>query len=302
MKGYLIRSMTRKKARSLASDVSLDSHDPEITEDVDHDDFMDGVFAYDDSDGDGDDLVTKSPDRHSGHQDDSELEISFADDSAGEDFCQDLLDPVKSYLREMGAVPLLSTAAETEIAIKIERGEKQIQSTLLSLPICMPCLSAIALGLRDGGLQIHTVIKNLDESDHAAIQQAKEDFLWKVGEAERHHNERSALHDDFLGLALEDEAAIKLMVRIERSSHAIAALFDDLRLQQKYIDEMSAEAKGIADQMAMAQKAIVAGTSKHAANFLKELEETSAMDRESLEQAMIAIQQGISSHERRRID
>ena len=41
------------------------------------------------------------------------------------------LDPVKSYLREMGAVSLLSSEKEIEIAKKIEWGEKQIQGVVL---------------------------------------------------------------------------------------------------------------------------------------------------------------------------
>lgn len=281
------RTMTKKKARRPVSEDSLDSRDPVLMDDdVVRDDFLD-VFADEDNDPDVDEGV-----EFSSRGQDGDLELSYVDDAASDDFAHDLLDPVKTYLREMGAVPLLSAAAETEIAIKIERGEKQIQSTLLSLPTAIPGLAAIAAGLRDGSLQIHAVIKSVDENDHAALRQAKDDFLWRVGEAERHHNERLALHNDFTELTLHDEAAVKLMVRMERSSHAIAALFDDLRFQQKYLDEMSAGIKGLAGQMAMAQKAITSGSSKHAANFLKDLEETSGMDHETVEQVMATIKQG----------
>lgn len=282
--------MSKKRTKQSASHEFIDGLDPMAAEDAGHDEFLD---TLDDGDGDiacDDDLEFTS--RYHGHQEDGGLEISFGDDSSAEDFAQDLLDPVKSYLREMGAVPMLSAAAETEIAIKIERGEKQIQSTLLSLPTAMSCLSAIAAGLRDGSLAIHAVLKNVDENDHAAQRQSKDDFLWKISEAERHHKERLALHDDFKGLELHDEAAVKVLVRMERCSHAVAALFDDLRFQQKYLDEMGSGLKGISEQMAMAQKAITAGTSKHAANFLKDLEETSGMDHDTVEQSMAAIKQG----------
>lgn len=283
--------MKNKKAKKTASHQYVDRNDSSVADDGGQDDFLD---MLDDEDGDleVDDVVGISSRRHGMEHDDNGLEISFADDSAHEDFAQDLLDPVKTYLREMGAVPLLSTAAETEIAIKIERGEKQIQSTLLSLPTAMPFLASIAAGLRDGSLQIHAVIKSVDENDHTALRQAKDSFLWKVSEAERHHKERGAFHADFMESELRDEAAVKLMVRMERSSHAIAALFDDLRFQQKYLDEMSSAMKALADQMAMAQKAITDGTSKHAANFLKELEDTSGMDHDTVEHSITAIKQG----------
>ncbi|MDD5759164.1 MAG: RNA polymerase sigma factor RpoD [Desulfobulbaceae bacterium] len=284
--------MKNKKSPKTSSQELIDGIDPNETDDVvEQDDFLD-MLADEDSDIDSDEVVAFAARRQGKDYDDEGLEISFADDSGQEDFAQDLLDPVKTYLREMGAVPLLSTAAETEIAIKIERGEKQIQSTLLSLPMAMPFLASLAAGLREGSIQIQAVVKNVDENDLAALRQVKENFIWRVAEAERHHNERTAFHKDFMELPLHDEAAVKLMVRMERSSHAIAALFDELRFQQKYLDEMSAAMKGLSEQMTMAQKAIADGTSKHAANFLKDLEETSGMDQETVEQSMAAIKQG----------
>ncbi len=269
----------------------MGNKDPAVSEAVDQDEFLD-MFVDEDCSSEGDELGDLASRCQGRDQDDGSLEISFADDSINEGFSQDLLDPVKTYLREMGAVPMLSATAETEIAIKIERGEKQIQSTLLSLPTVMPFLLACVSGLRGGSLQIAAVLKNVDETDLAALKQATDNFFWKVSEAERHHKERVALHNDFMDVALHDEAAVKLMVRMERCSHAIAALFDDLRFQPKYLEKMSAAIKTLAEQMAMAQKAIEAGTSKHAANFLKELEDTSGMDHDTVVQSMIAIRQG----------
>lgn len=285
--------MTKKKAKLSDSQESMDIDDPVVKETDGDDDFL-SAFDDDDNHSDLDDEVLEFSSRRKGHRtmDDGDLEISFSDESSLDDFSPDTHDPVKTYLREMGAVPLLSTAEETEIAIKIERGEKQIQSTLLSLPTAMPVMLSIATDLRQGTLMINDVLRNVDESDLAAMRQAKDDFLWRVGEAERHHRERQALQEDFMGLELQDEAAVKLMVRMERSSHAIATLFDEFRLQQKIIDEMGGVIKTLADQMTMASKAIVAGTSKHAANFLKDLEESSCLDQDAVGQALLAIKQG----------
>jgi len=287
--------MTKKKAKIPDREEAIDVDDPVLVDEVDGDDDFLSVFDDDEDGGsDLDDEVLEFSSRRKEHRslDDGDLEISFADESSLDEFSPDTLDPVKTYLREMGAVPLLSSAEETEIAIKIERGEKQIQNTLLALPTAMTVLRSIAAGLRQGTLLIQDVLKNLDEGEPAATRQAKEDFLWRVGEAERHHLERQALQEDFMGKELQDEAAVKLMVRMERSSHAIAGLFDELRLQQKYIDEMSGVIKTLAGQMTMATKAIAAGTSKHAANFLKDLEDTSCLDHDTVNQAMNAIKQG----------
>ena len=285
--------MSKKKTRAERHGEPLETSEAEgfagRPDEVEPDEFLD---ALSDEDGDADFLGFSSRPPGDDHDQHEGLEIAFNDDSAGEDFAPDTLDPVKSYLREMGAVPLLSAATETEIAVRIERGEKQVQSALLSLPMAMPMLAGMAAGLRDGSLVICGLIKNLDEGDPVLLREAKEKLLWRVAEAQRHHQERAALQDDFMGRPLNDEEAVKLMVRVERCSHAIAALFDDVNLQNRYLDELTAALKGMGSQMDMARQAITAGTSKHAANFLRELEETSGMDHETVEQSLAAVKQG----------
>nr|MBF0220818.1 RNA polymerase sigma factor RpoD [Desulfobulbaceae bacterium] len=208
-----------------------------------------------------------------------------------DDFAKDDLDPVKSYLREMGAVALLSSAEETKVAKKIEIGDKQLQSIVLSLPPGFKIISKIATRLREGSLDITKVIKGLDENEPKEIRKAKEAFLWKVKEAERIEGERLALLADMNQKGLKKTAAVQFLVRIERNSHAMASLFEEFRFQQKIIDELTKSVRKIAEQMDMAAKAIDDGTSKHAADFLLDLEVSSGIDHESLKQAFVAIQQ-----------
>jgi RNA polymerase primary sigma factor len=208
-----------------------------------------------------------------------------------DEFAADELDPVKSYLREMGAVPLLSTVEETKVAKNIELGDKQIQNIVLSLPSGFVIISKIASKLRSGTLEITKVIKGLDENEPNELCKAKETFLWKVKEAERIEAERLALQQDMARKGLKKAAIVQLMVRMERCSHAMAALFDDFRFQQKYLNDLTNSIKVIADQMAMAAKAIEDGTSKHAANFLMDLEHTNGIDHEGIKQAYTAIKQ-----------
>ena len=212
-------------------------------------------------------------------------------DLAADDFSKVNLDPVKSYLKEMGAVSLLSTLEETNIAKRIEYGEKQIQSIVLSLPTAIKTLTELAVRLRAGSLNITKLLKGLDSTDLKLLRQTQEAFLWKVSEAERIESERVALWDDFNKKDLGKEAAVKLMIRMERSSYAIAALFDEFRLHPQFLNEMTTGLKTIGDQMAMAQKAIDSGTSKHAANFLTDLEESCLMDHETVGQAIAAVKQ-----------
>jgi len=216
---------------------------------------------------------------------------SLSNPNSPDEFAADDLDPVKSYLREMGSVPLLSSAEETKVAKNIELGDKQTQSVVLSLPPGFVIVSKIASKLRQGTLEITKVLKGLDENSPNELYTAKETFLWKVKEAERIEAERLALQQDMNQKGLKKAAMVQLMVRMERNSHAMAALFDDFRFQQKYLNELTNSIKTIAEQMDMAAKAIANGTSKHAANFLMDLENTNGIDHDSIKQAYTAIKQ-----------
>ena len=200
----------------------------------------------------------------------------------------DNLDPVKTYLREMGATSLLSAAEETKISKQIELGDKHLQNIFLSLPIAVEFLTQLRDKLQSGRLSVTKLIRGLDETDLDSLQQAKEAFIWKVAETQRIENERQALYADLQSPDLDKDSAVHLMVRIERNSHAIAALFDEFRLKNRHLNAMRGILKSLHEKMTMAQTAIEDGTSKHAANFLKDLESDSGMDFETANQAYVA--------------
>ena len=52
-------------------------------------------------------------------------------------------DPVRMYLREMGAVPLLTREGEVEIARRIERGQRTVLKSLSRTPLVIQKISAM---------------------------------------------------------------------------------------------------------------------------------------------------------------
>jgi RNA polymerase primary sigma factor len=67
-------------------------------------------------------------------------------------------DPVRMYLREMGAVPLLTRAGEVEIARRIERGQNSVLKALSRSPIVVQKLLELAEALRRGERSIRDVV------------------------------------------------------------------------------------------------------------------------------------------------
>lgn len=77
-------------------------------------------------------------------------------------------DPVRMYLREMGAVPLLDRQGEIVIAKRIEQGQAQIYQALAAMPATLEELLKIAELDREGSRAAGNLIPTSDESSKDA--------------------------------------------------------------------------------------------------------------------------------------
>ncbi len=209
------------------------------------------------------------------------------------------LDPVKAYLREMGAVALLSSAEETKIAKRIEQGDRQIQKMILAVPTALSSLARMKEDLLSGKRQIFDILRGLDESDHEGIRVRQEQFLWQIGEAERIDREREALRADLLDPETDKGKAVKIMVRLERCNFTVARLFQDDRICFKYLAEIIENVKGLAKRFSAIRLKMKKQPEKAGKLdvMLCELEDEHGIDHESLAQTMegMALGEKISS-------
>lgn len=88
---------------------------------------------------------------HSAHDDEVEIDHSA-------DFQDKSNDPVRTYLREMGIVPLLTRESEVALAKRMERGQLLVLKTISRSPIVLKELIAIGESLRKGTTQIQKII------------------------------------------------------------------------------------------------------------------------------------------------
>jgi RNA polymerase primary sigma factor len=102
-------------------------------------------------------------------------------------------DPVRTYLREMGTVPLLTRELEVEIAKRMERGQLLIMKTLSRSPLVHKELVALGASLRRGTVPIRSLIHFDEEelTEKKIEQKTREtlrviDRIEKLREAELH--------------------------------------------------------------------------------------------------------------------
>jgi RNA polymerase primary sigma factor len=72
-------------------------------------------------------------------------------------------DPVKLYLKKMGAVSLLTREGEVEIAKRIEEGEIEVMRALLHTREGVTCMLELEERMESGKLKVKDVIRGVDE-------------------------------------------------------------------------------------------------------------------------------------------
>jgi len=80
------------------------------------------------------------------------------------------IDPVRTYLRDMGRVPLLNRAGEVRLAQRIERGQLAARRAMSRSPLALKELLAIAKALRADKIAIRDII-NFDAEELAEPKQ-----------------------------------------------------------------------------------------------------------------------------------
>ncbi len=103
-------------------------------------------------------------------------------------------DPVRIYLREMGAVPLLTREGEVDIAKRIERGQLRMLKALSRSPIVIRQVLTIGKDLRRGVRSIkETVVVDEEEITEEILQNRVEDVTRRIDELQKHSKRASHL-------------------------------------------------------------------------------------------------------------
>jgi len=97
-------------------------------------------------------------------------------------------DPVRIYLREMGAVPLLTREGEVDIAKRIERGQRRVLKALSRSPIVIRQILAIAEDLKRGVRPIKEIVV-FDEEDMTEdiLQNRVRETTHRIDELQKHY-------------------------------------------------------------------------------------------------------------------
>jgi RNA polymerase primary sigma factor len=123
-------------------------------------------------------------------------------------------DPVRVYLREMGASPLLTREQEVEIAKRIERGQLSKLKALSRSPIVILQVLAIGADLKSGLRSIKdTVVIDDEEVTEEILQRRTEQVTRQIAELDKHYKAANKLAEKLATIPAKKKAREHLRCR-----------------------------------------------------------------------------------------
>ena len=157
---------------------------------------------------------------------------------SGDVVVDELTDPVKIYLREMGGATLLSREDETRLAKEIEAGEQEVRHALMETKIGADYLINLSAEIGNRKIRLKHVIRYTDGGDDQLEETAQtEKFLATIRTIKRLIKENNELREKLFKSSSPNQFERRRLRRaVARRSHKIADLINDWRLEAGVVD------------------------------------------------------------------
>ena len=174
-----------------------------------------------------------------------------ADDS----YAQKSNDPVRMYLRKMGAVSLLTREGEVEIAKRIEDGEGKIFDVILNSRVGVSEILEIGENLRKAKLRIKDVVRDLDKEEDLDFEAAKARALKLFDKVKRIESSMTKMQSELDGKrCVSDRSKKQYAAQINKHLDERVALLRELNLTKKQVDRVVARIKSYIRRVERAQR------------------------------------------------
>ena len=187
-------------------------------------------------------------------------------------------DPVRLYLKEMGAIHLLNREGEVSLAKRIEDGEREIVSAVKACSIALADLFKVGEKLKAGEVQVRDVIKDLDEDSTEEEEKAALDKVLRIVQRIRKTHLSALEIEQRLrkgGLKEKDRQALK--TRYASLNDRVVESIQEIHLKERQIEVIGDKIRRFADRVEAAESRIrdccarVKLTEKELARLFKEI-------------------------------
>ncbi|NJB66880.1 RNA polymerase primary sigma factor [Desulfobaculum xiamenense] len=199
-----------------------------------------GIFeqmdiAIVDNEREGDELSMQVVEESEETCDDGGLELTDTEDSA--DYASRSTDPVRMYLREMGAVSLLDRDGEVVIAKKIEEGELDVLYALVEVPVAIEELISVGESLEDGRIKLKDVVKTIEEDDPSEDEMnQRQRVIFLLDEIGKIYKKKRKIYEKQDQCATLDKRVAGIQNEILAYKEEIVTRLRDIKLEKTLID------------------------------------------------------------------
>ena len=181
------------------------------------------------------------------------IELSEEEESA--DYSSRSTDPVRMYLREMGAVPLLDREGEVVIAKKIEMGEQDVLYALVEVPVAVEELINVGEDLRHNRIKLKDVVKTIEEDDPSEDEMnQRQRVILLLDEIRQTFRKKRKIYSKFDECCtLERRVAHRLKEIIDFKEEIVSRL-RDIKLEKTLIDRVIETVEDYVRQMYNCQR------------------------------------------------
>ncbi|MHC1751527.1 RNA polymerase sigma factor RpoD [Humidesulfovibrio sp.] len=170
---------------------------------------------------------------------DEELDLvpSEGDDAA--DYSSRSTDPVRMYLREMGAVPLLDREGEVVIAKKIENGELEVLYALVEVPVAVEELVQVGEDLKNTRIKLKDVVKTIEEDDPTEDEMnQRQRVIFLLDEVKALFKKKRKVYDKLDSCAQLDRRVTAVQNEILSYKEEIVTRLRDIKIEKTLIDRI----------------------------------------------------------------
>ncbi|MDR2892661.1 MAG: RNA polymerase sigma factor RpoD [Deltaproteobacteria bacterium] len=168
---------------------------------------------------------------------DGPLDLVEEEDVA--DYATRSTDPVRMYLREMGAVPLLDRDGEVVIAKKIENGEQDVLYALVEVPVAVEELISIGEDLKQNRIKLKDVVKTIEEDDPSEDEMnQRQRVILLLDEIKATFKKKRKIYAKFDECCTLDRRVAGIQKEIVAFKEEIVTHLRDIKLEKTLIDHI----------------------------------------------------------------
>ncbi len=155
-------------------------------------------------------------------------------------------DPVRMYLKKMGAVSLLTREGEVEIAKRIEEGENEVLEILLRSQVGVREILLIGDKLKKGTVRVRDLVRGIDEEDENFDEKALTETVLKlIDKIRRLDRQNRTMFDNRKIVAKSNLKKRQQKDKIERNHKKMFDTLKEINFNRKWINRIVSRLKSM---------------------------------------------------------